>query len=691
MVTSLYAACVIAQTVFFPDVLDGGVSLLTPVSWLMEPLTATGTKLFITKLSALLVEGAVIQIGEEKMLITSVDSTPTSTGISTVLNVQRGHRFTKNSAYATVTGGAECSCDLATGNATGGTSCSCTTINWVRVGATRPKPDVGVEVGQTGDPSAGCRLGAPAGEGCNPLKYTYSNNLRTHQSVNIIEAVTPSIMSVSGNATFSARYAMSWLNFFGAGKINLPSDCAACGYHIGYQASSCTFNCICPYSSMVSGSEFLNLQQGSKVSIASPGDPLAYPVDYRTYLEEALPDSEGSSNIVVHSTASLVGKYIRIDDEVLFVKSQVKGLGVKNVGTFKASTASCTCSLTGVASSGCSCSGAVLSGCTSGGTLVATGGGGFGFAATFTVSGGRINSIVVSSPGSYSSAPKIVVGSGGDGCVNLHNYTFYPTMSGNVLGVIRASLGTSKVAHAAYSKVNTVLWPSQKNSPTGWYTPGKRYEFRIAAFNSAGLSEFLYYDIKLREVFPRKLTAKGSVLVEIILVGAGTSESNYTVYIGHTNEKQEIDYSRSKVCTGLRVLDNAGTKITCRSPAWVGKQHDLIVHYKSGIFEHFAVGRSWMTYEPPTIVGVTPAQVDAGETVNVTITGTNFGFNASDVSGHLEGASVLPCTPLTLIGDAQAICTLVPKVVCNVFGHLAIYPRCCLDIICDCVCVCVCD
>ena len=365
--------------------------------------------------------------------------------------------------------------------------------------------------------------------------------------------------------------------------------------------------------------------------------------------------------------------------------------GVKSVGTFKASTASCTCSLTGVASSGCSCSGAVLSGCTSGGTLVATGGGGSGFAATFTVSGGRINSIVVSSPGSYSSAPKIVVGSGGDGCVNLHNYTFYPTMSGNVLGVIRASLGTSKVAHAAYSKVNTVLWPSQKNSPTGWYTPGKRYEFRIAAFNSAGLSEFLYYDIKLREVFPRKLTAKGSVLVEIILVGAGTSASNYTVYIGHTNEKQEIDYSRSKVCTGLRVLDNAGTKITCRSPAWVGKQHDLIVHYKSGIFEHFAVGRSWMTYEPPTIVGVTPAQVDAGETVNVTITGTNFGFNASDVSGHLEGASVLPCTPLTLIGDAQAICTLVPTVVCNVFGHLAIYPRCCLDIICDCVCVCVCD
>ena len=258
--------------------------------------------------------------------------------------------------------------------------------------------------------------------------------------------------------------------------------------------------------------------------------------------------------------------------------------------------------------------------------------------------------------------------------MNLHNYTsFYATMSENVLGVTRVALGTSKVAHTANSKVKTVLWPSQKNSPNGWYTPGKRYEFRIAAFNSAGLSEFLYYDIKPREVFPRKLTTKGSVLVEIILVGAGTSAANYSVYIGHTTPKEEIDYSRSKACTGLQVIDKAGTKITCRSPAWVGKQHDLIVHYKSGIFEHFAVGRSWMTFEPPTIVGVAPAQVDAGKTVNVTITGANFGNNASDVSGHLEGKSVIPCTPVTLVGDAQAICTLVPKEVRNVFRHLAMF------------------
>jgi len=219
MMTYLYALFVTAQTVFFPDVLDGGLSLLTPVSWLIRPLTITGTHVFISKLSPLLVEGAVIQISGEKMLITSVDSTTTSAGIVPVLNVQRGHLFTKIREHATVSGGSGCSCDLATGNATGGTLCSCTAINRVRVGATIPQLDVGVEVGQTGDPSLGCRLGAPAAEGCNPLKYTYSNNLKTHQSVNIVEAVTPSIMSVSGNAAFSVRYAMSLLNFFWQGKM----------------------------------------------------------------------------------------------------------------------------------------------------------------------------------------------------------------------------------------------------------------------------------------------------------------------------------------------------------------------------------------------------------------------------------------------------------------------------------------
>jgi len=42
-----------------------------------------------------------------------------------------------------------------------------------------------------------------------------------------------------------------------------------------------------------------------------------------------------------------------------------------------------------------------------------------------------------------------------------------------------------------------------------------------------------------------------------------------------------IDYGKSKECTGVRVLDSAGTKIKCAGPAWVGAAHALIVVAKS--------------------------------------------------------------------------------------------------------------
>ncbi len=43
-----------------------------------------------------------------------------------------------------------------------------------------------------------------------------------------------------------------------------------------------------------------------------------------------------------------------------------------------------------------------------------------------------------------------------------------------------------------------------------------------------------------------------------------------------------IHKHRSKACRQLVVDDTAGTRLTCEAPAWVGKQHDLIVHYTSG-------------------------------------------------------------------------------------------------------------
>jgi len=385
---------------------------------------------------------------------------------------------------------------------------------------------------------------------------------------------------------------------------------------------------------------------------------MEYPKDLRTRLITEVSRSNALS-IIVEDPSLLIGKYIRIDNEFLFVKSQRRG--VLSVNTFQAYPrgGSCLCSFSGMASGGdsCTCVGSAGENCTEGGMLSGSGGGGSGFEGTFTTSGGSISNVTVSQPGSYPAAgPTIVISGGGTGCAG---YQFYTTMTDNILDVVRGALGSVVTAHENGAKVYTVLWPSQSTPKR----PGKRYNFRIAAYNAAGLSDWLYYDLKLYNVFPRRLSAKGNIPMEIVLIGGGTSQgaANYSVYIGHTRtDNGQIDWSRSKACTSLMVLDEAGTKISVRSPAWVGKAHDLIVHYQSGIFEQFAVGANWIEYEAPAITSVMPALLDGGFAANVTVLGQNFGSNSSDVSGHLEGTSVIPCTPFTLVNDGQGICTLIP-------------------------------
>ena len=84
------------------------------------------------------------------------------------------------------------------------------------------------------------------------------------------------------------------------------------------------------------------------------------------------------------------------------------------------------------------------------------------------------------------------------------------------------------------------------------------------------------------------------------------------------------------------------------------------MHYKNGMLEHFDVGSSWMSYEAPIVERVTPAQVDAGSLVNISIMGSNFGKNISDVSVVLEGSSMIPCT-ITALSDTQIECVLTPE------------------------------
>ena len=222
---------------------------------------------------------------------------------------------------------------------------------------------------------------------------------------------------------------------------------------------------------------------------------MEYPKDLHTSLISKV-SSPTSLSIIVDNPTSLQGKYIRIDDEFLFVKSQRRGVLFVNMYEAYPKGGSCSCSFAGVASGGdaCTCIGNAGASCTEGGTLRGSGGTGTGFEGTFTSSGGVIDSVTVVRHGSYPrEGPTILISGGGNGCAGVE---FYTTMTNSILDVKRGALGSTATEHKKGAKVYTVLWPSQS-------TPkrlGKRYNFRIAAYNTAGLSEWLYYDLKVRAI-----------------------------------------------------------------------------------------------------------------------------------------------------------------------------------------------
>jgi hypothetical protein len=46
-------------------------------------------------------------------------------------------------------------------------------------------------------------------------------------------------------------------------------------------------------------------------------------------------------------------------------------------------------------------------------------------------------------------------------------------------------------------------------------------------------------------------------------VGSGVTSLDYAVYIGHTLPNGQVDFARSRECSGLQVLDKAGTRWKC--------------------------------------------------------------------------------------------------------------------------------
>jgi len=594
------------QTVYFPDDLSEGVAFAQPIAPLSEDVPITATSLTIG--APWLRRGQHIMIDSEIMRVKESNVTH--------LVVDRGEHGSVIVAHS-----------------------SGVNVSLVQIGATDPAIEDGIDnkVGPTG--KVGCRLGNPAyvAEGCNPSNRIFPSSARIFSSGDIVAGETPQASLVgacSGNATFCST---------GCKCISTP---AALGADLG--------------SPRPRGSPFL----------ASPGDVLSYPLDFRGRLVHAV--STSTTNMMLDSSTQLVrGKYLRIGVEIMFVLAvgeTATGLkqGVKSIGTFRASGgAECTCSIAGVASpsgGSCSCNGDQGANCTAAGTLktLEGSGGGRGFAGTFTVDGGKITSITVTDPGEgYTTFPRIVIATGGGNCV----VQFFASLSAFTATVLRAQLGTVAATHTAASKVSTVLWASQSvaNKPT------KRYSFRLAAYNQAGMSDFLYYDLQLKGKNMRLLLPQGNQLLELSLVGGGVVSSPRDLTVTLVTPGT-TDITKGKACTSVSVLDLAGTRLTCRTPKWVGAKLDLIVSYTSGMFSNFNVGAGWVAYAPPTLTGLVPALTNKAvpnQPIVITVSGTNFGITSADVTGKLVGSFLtdgeLPCAPLVVVTNTQILCTLTTK------------------------------
>ena len=621
------------QTIVVPDNLDQGVVSKEAVALLAET-TPDDEELIQLSSPARFLNGRYIQVEDEIMKVLYANST------SPYLTVRRGEFSSPMAAHPVASGGDACSC-ASNFSSLGGDACRCNAVQLLVMGATDSSIGGGMDF-KTGPVDGGCRMlssqGATAAEGCNikfysePTDYTFPSQIRTHQTAIISGRVTPS--------------------------LNFATACTG-------TASTCTSGkCDCATPSLVSGGEFANQRPRGNVSVVSPGNVMEFPVDFRTRLALGAAGTGDVTILAVLDTDQLIKNYIRIGDEIMYV--QEKSRAVLSVLPFKAlgsaaSGQSCSCSVDGTASGGgsCSCTGSQGANCAAGGSLVALGGGGQEFAATFTVANGKVSGITVVSPGfNYISAPTIKILSGGDGCSGVE---FHVTLTDNALRVQRGQLGTSILAHSNNAIVNTVLWASQKDNAR----PGRRYNFRIAAYNSAGFSDFTYFEMKLYAVEPKVLPAAGGASLEIHLIGGGVSKEGYKVYIGRLATDGSVDLQKSKECTGLVNLDLAGTRMKCKAPAWVGGQFDLIVHYKSGSYEQIATGNSWIKYEPPEILSLTPAVLDTVPKmpVVVTVSGSNFGLDSDDLAGGLVGETLLPCKPLVLETDSKILCTLTPVTV----------------------------
>lgn len=125
----------------------------------------------------------------------------------------------------------------------------------------------------------------------------------------------------------------------------------------------------------------------------------------------------------------------------------------------------------------------------------------------------------------YVSSPALQIEYGGAGCSFLPGQNFLAVLSTEVVKVERGALGTTVSAHTSGTAVSRMNWPLRGTPEVPgaqvrkFETPSKlcalqliafsgrllQYYFRIAAYNDAGLSNFVYFTNKIADMSPREL------------------------------------------------------------------------------------------------------------------------------------------------------------------------------------------
>jgi len=605
------------QTVDFPEQLASGIIDSSLLNYLASDVDSNSTTVTLPaetysgEHSHL--AGKYIKIGTEIMLVTSV-STPT-------LTVERGRVDTGAGAHPVVVGqptsdATPCACTAGESSAGGGT-CGCTQVYLVYVGATNPSRNDGKDTKVT----AGCDI---RGAFCNPNSYDFSLSssnvgFRTHQT---------------GRVSHGVNSKVDWVN-------------GGCG-------SSCET------ISMQTGREFGNpTSYPAQVTVSEPGNPNDMPNTAATTISAGVTTGDGYSylaltstsvSILVGASGELLQRYIKVNDEFMFVESLTTGVAT----------------ISFVDSPGV--------GCTLGdGTLVATSSAGVGFVGTYEINatdGSILNISITNTGAGYKAGPPEITLNTAASCTTYP--TFSVTLSSNVAVVQRGAFGSTATAHDAGVTVYKLWWPTQ-GTPTA---PGKQYFFRTAAYNAAGFSAWKYYAIAFNAHDPSNIPTRGFVEIEFAVEGMGITKANHSVWFGHRNPDGSPDWSRSKECTSVTILDVAGTRLSCRAPAWDGQSHDVFLRYYDGMVERLQFISSGIKYFPPDITSLSPALVPSRGVVTITIFGNDFSTATANRSAYLDAGvgsdGIVKCDPLVYVGANELTCKLSPKTTQTLAGHMVV-------------------